>query len=60
MGTNGYATITLVDNGGAAIVVPNQNVQFVVGTSSQGTIGQIVATKSITTLNNTFGWGPLV
>ena len=60
MGTNGYATITLVDNGGAAIVVPNQNVQFVVGTSSAGTIGQIVATRNPTTLNNTFGWGPLV
>ena len=60
MGTNGYASITLVDNGGAAIVVPNQNVQFVTGTCSAGTVGQIIATKSVQTLNNLLGYGPLV
>lgn len=58
MGTNGYASIQLVDNGGAAIVVPSQSVQFVVGCASQGPIGTIVATRSPQTLNNTFGWGP--
>lgn len=58
MGTNGYATITLVDNGGAAITVPNQQVQLVIGTCSSGTVGQIISTRSPNTLNNTCGWGP--
>lgn len=60
MGTNGYASIVLADNGGSAIVVPNQSVQFVVGCASSGPIGSIVATRSPTFLNTTFGWGPLV
>lgn len=60
MGTNGYATITLVDNGGAAITVPNQQVQLVLGCCSSGTVNSIVSTRSSSTLNNTLGWGPLV
>lgn len=58
MGTNGYSTITLVDNGGAAITVPNQQVQLVLGTCSSGTVNQIISTRSASTLNNTCGWGP--
>lgn len=58
-GTNGYITVTLVDNGGSSIVVPGQSVQLVIGCSSIGTVGQIVSTRSATTLNNTFGYGPL-
>lgn len=58
MGTNGYATITLVDNGGASITVPNQQVQLVLATCSSGTVNQIIATRSPQTLNNTGGWGP--
>lgn len=58
MGTNGYASIQLVDNGGAAIIVPSQSVQFVAGCASQGPIGTIFATRSPQSLNNTFGWGP--
>jgi hypothetical protein len=59
MGQNGYASIVVVDNGGANIVVPNQSIQVVFGTSSTGTVGQIVATRSPQTLNSVFGWGPL-
>lgn len=55
----GYIEVDLVDNGGAAIVVPSQQVQLVLGCSSTGTVGQIVATRSSTTLGTTFGWGPL-
>lgn len=60
MGTNGYATITLVDNGGAAITVPNQQVQLVIGTCSGGTANQIISTRNPTTLNTSLGYGPLV
>lgn len=59
MPSNGYVSINLIDNGGASIVVPSANVQVVFGTSSTGTVGQIVATKSPQTLASTFGWGPL-
>jgi hypothetical protein len=59
MGTNGYASVVLADNGGSAIIVPSQSVQFVAGCSSSGTVGQIIATRNPTTLNNIFGWGPL-
>lgn len=60
MGTNGYATVTLVDNGGTSVVVPTQSVQLVIGCSSTGTVGTIVSTRNATTLNTIFGWGPLV
>src|ERR1700675_5217968 len=59
MGSNGYSTITLVDGGGAAIVVPNTQVQVVMGVSSTATVGTITATKSPSVLASTFGWGPL-
>lgn len=59
MGTNGYVSINLIDNGGAAVVVPTQNVQVVIGVASAGTVGQVVATKSPQTLATTFAWGPL-
>jgi|SRR5215469_5368614 len=59
MGINGYASVTLSDNGGASVVVPGQSLQLVIGCSSAGTVGQLVATRSALTLNNTFSWGPL-
>ena len=55
----GYANVNLIDNGGAAVVVPNGQIQVVFGVSSTGTIGQVVATKSPSTLASIFGWGPL-
>lgn len=59
MGTNGYVSVALIDNGGAAIVVPSTNVQVVIGTSQLGTVGQVVSTRSPQTLFSTFGYGPL-
>jgi uncharacterized protein DUF2586 len=59
MGSPGFATVTLVDNGGAAIVVPSTQIQVVMGVASSGAVGTITATKSPSTLSSTFGWGPL-
>jgi hypothetical protein len=59
MGTNGYASLTLVDNGGSSIVVPGQAVQLVLGCASAGTVNQIIATRSPQTLSTNFNWGPL-
>src|SRR5580658_1908347 len=59
MGSPGFATVNLVDNGGAAIVVPSTQIQVVMGVASSGTVGTITATKSPSTLSSTFGWGPL-
>jgi hypothetical protein len=59
MTTNGYVSVNVIDNGGAAIVVPSQSLQLVIACSSAGTVGQITATKSPITLGSTFGWGPL-
>jgi len=57
--TSGNVNITIVDNGGSSILVPASSVQVVIGCSSAGTVNQIVATRSLTTLASTFGTGPL-
>ena len=55
----GDVTINIIDGAGASIVVPSQNLQLVVGTSTKGTPGQVVPTASIATLQSVFGYGQL-
>lgn len=59
MTTTGDVELTILDGGGA-VTVPGASVQVVIGTSSAGTAAQVVATRSIKTLIDTFGYGPLV
>lgn len=57
----GFVTITVNDGGAGSVVVPQSNVQVVIGTCSSGTAGtSITATRSLSTLTSTFGYGPLV
>ncbi len=57
--TTGDVELTILDGGGA-VTVPGASVQVVIGTCSSGTAATVVATRSITTLISTFGYGPLV
>ena len=57
--TTGDVTIQIVDGAGAAVVVPSQSVQLVIGCSTAGTPGQVVASKSSATIQSVFGYGPL-
>lgn len=57
--SGGNVNITIVDGGSASIIVPGASVQLVIGCSSSGTVGQVVATRSPATLSSTFGQGPL-
>ena len=57
--TTGDVTIQIVDGAGAAVVVPSQSVQLVIGCSTAGTPGQVVASKSAATIQSVFGYGPL-
>lgn len=60
MSTTGNVQITINDNGGATnIVVAAPSVIAVAGTSSAGTVGVPVSTRSVTTITSTFGYGPL-
>ncbi len=59
MSTSGDVELTILDGGGA-VTVPGASVQVVIGTCSSGTAATVVATRSITTLINTFGYGPMV
>jgi hypothetical protein len=52
-------TIQIQDGAGAAVVVPLSSVQLVIGTCSKGTPGQVIASKSPTTIQTTFGFGQL-
>jgi hypothetical protein len=56
----GNVFITINDGGSATVSVPGSNVQVVIGCSSAGTAGVPVATKSPSTLQSSFGSGPLV
>jgi hypothetical protein len=60
MGSNGYASVTLSDGGGANIIVPSTQLQFVMGCSVGGTAaaGAIVSTQNPATLQTNGGWGP--
>jgi len=61
MTTNiGEVEINIVDGIGAAVVVPLSSVQLVIGTATEGTPGQVVASKSTTAITNAFGSGQLV
>lgn len=55
----GQVNITIVDGGSSSIVVPGASVQLVLGCSSAGTPAQVVATRSPSTLQSVFGFGPL-
>ena len=55
----GNVTITVVDGGSAALVVPGASTQLVLGCCSSGVVNQIVASKTPATFANTFGSGPL-
>jgi len=59
MAQGGNVNITIADGGSASIIVPGSSVQLVIGCSSSGTVGQVVATRSPATLQSTFGQGPL-
>ncbi len=56
---SGDVNITLVDGSASVAQVPPQNVQAVIGCSSAGTVGTVVATRSLTTLTSVFADGPL-
>ncbi len=55
----GDVQITINDSGAGSVVVPQSNVQVVIGCSSSGTVAQIVATRSPATLASSLGQGPL-
>ncbi len=59
MSSGGNVNITVADGGSASIIVPGSSVQLVIGCSSLGTAGQIVATRNPATLASSFGSGPL-
>jgi hypothetical protein len=60
MTTSGDVEITINDGSAGAVVVPATTIQVVIGCSTSGTPGAVVATRSPQTLRNTFGYGPLV
>ncbi len=60
MSTTGNVEITINDGSAGAVVVPATTIQVVMGCSTSGTPGAVVATRSPQTLRNTFGYGPLV
>jgi len=60
MPANGLVNITLQDTAGASVTVPLSSVQLVIGTSGGGTSQQLLSTKSVATLANTFTDGQLV
>ena len=55
----GTVEITLVDGVSGLFSGPPNSVQAIIGTSTSGTVGQVVATRSLDTLASTFGNGPL-
>lgn len=59
MPSGGNLNITIADGGSASIIVPGSSVQLVIGCSSSGTVGQIVATRNPATLLSSFGQGPM-
>lgn len=60
MANGGNVSITIADSGSASIIVPGSSTQLVIGCSSSGTVGQIVATRTPATISTNFGTGPLV
>lgn len=56
----GDIQFTITDGTAGIVSVPSSTVQCVIGTSSGGTVGQVVPTQSLTTLQSTFASGPLM
>jgi hypothetical protein len=59
MTTTGDVQITVADGTAGIVVVPSQSVQVVIGCATAGTVGQVVATRSLSTLTSSFTSGPL-
>ena len=59
MTTNGFVTMTLVDNNGASANAALPSVVALMGVSDSGTVGQIVSTRSASTLVSSFGVCPM-
>ena len=59
MGSQGYASVTLADGGGADIIVPSTQIQFIAGIGIGGTAsaGAIISTQNPATLQTNCGWG---
>ena len=60
MTTTGNVQITITDGAAGVVVVPSNQVQVVIGCATAGTVGSVVATRSLSTLSSTFTSGPLV
>ena len=57
--TTGDVEITIIDGGGAVVVVPAASVQLVIAPATSGTDNAIVATRNLNTLKSIFDSGPL-
>lgn len=55
----GNVNLTIAD-GGAVVTLPAAQVQVVMGCSSSGTTNVILATSNASTLQSTYGYGPMV
>lgn len=60
MSLAGDVVISVADGGGSQVVVPGSSVQVKIGCSTSGTVNQIFATRSLKTLQDNLGGGPLV
>lgn len=56
----GSVQITIIDGGGAAVVVPGATTQLIMGICSGGVANQIIGTQNPNTLVSNLGYGPLV
>lgn len=56
----GNVQITVADGQAGVVQVPSQRVQAILGCAGSGTIGQVVATQNLTTLQTTFQNGGLM
>ncbi len=56
----GDVQFTVLDGAAGVVSVPSQTVQCVIGTASGGTVGQVVPTQSLATLQGTLGTGPMM
>jgi hypothetical protein len=59
MATSGDVNLTIADGAAGTISVPAPTLQVVLGCSSAGTANAVLATRQPTTLQTTYGYGPL-
>lgn len=52
--------LTVVDGTAGVVSVPSQTVQAIIGCAASGVVGQVVATKSLQTLQSTFVAGGMM